>query len=244
MNSREQESTYGVAAIASADLHARSIELLTAAGFAMAAFCFWCFAHNPQVAWLLVGLVTFGMAFDFMNHVLGTRLPERVALLEGYARVNFAALCFGIPFTAYAGSFVLARATGAPLSTLLVDHWLVALYGSGAFGVLFLFARFRQANVNGAVEYVLDTRHAYTKTLFILRRILLAASLGIALSVPVDAIGTGWFTWALAFTGIFAASVPLHILHRQIPSMISELLTQAIAIHGCWIAFGAGAAWR
>jgi hypothetical protein len=222
------------------DLHARTVELLTATGFSLAAFCFWCHARNPEVAWLLVGLVTFGMSFDFMNHVLGVRIPERHTLLQCYARLNFAALCFGIPFTAYAGSFVLAEAIAAPLSTLLVDHWLPVLHGSVAFGLLFVFARYKKVNVNGAVEYVLDTRHAYTKTIFMLRRILLAGALGIGLTVVADGLGTSWSTWALAFTGVFVASIPLHILHKQIPSMVSELLTQAIAVYGCWVVFGMG----
>lgn len=241
MNPHQQDLAYLAVPATNAGRHARAIELLTATGFAMTAFCLWCFARNPDVAWLLVGLVTFGMSFDFLNHVLGTRLPQRKTLLERYARVNFAALCFGIPFTAYAGSFVLAKAIAAPLSTLLVDNWLMTLYGSSAFGLLFLFAHFKEVNVNGAVEYVLDTRQAYTKTIFVLRRVLLIASLGIAFTVLADAAGTHWFPWALVFTGIFMASIPLHILHLQIPSMISELLTQAIAIYGCWIAFGAGA---
>jgi hypothetical protein len=229
-----------VAATPHIGLHARTVELLTAAGFGLAAFCFWCYWRNPEVAWLLVGLVTFGMSFDFMNHVLGTRVPARKTLLEWYARINFAALCFGIPFTAYAGSFVLAEATAAPLSSLLVDYWFQVLHGSVAFGLLFMFARYREVNVNGAAEFVLDRRHAYTNTIFILRRILLAGALAIALTVVVDGLGTPWSTWALVFTGIFAASVPLHILHRQIPSMVSELLTQAVAIRGCWIVFGVG----
>jgi hypothetical protein len=234
---RREEALAGSPGI---DLHARTVELLTAAGFSLAAFCFWCYVRNPEVAWLLVGLVTFGMSFDFMNHVLGARIPERETLLRWYARLNFAALCFGIPFTAYAGSFVLAKATAAPLSTLLVDHWLQVLHGSVAFGLLFVFARYREANVNGAVEYVLDRSHAYTKIIFTLRRILLAGALGIALTVVADGLGTPWSTWSLVFTGVFVASVPLHILHKQIPSMVSELLTQAIAVYGCWIVFGAG----
>ncbi|MCL4790863.1 MAG: hypothetical protein KJ040_02305 [Gammaproteobacteria bacterium] len=228
------------AATSGIDLHARTVELLTAAGFGLAGFCFWAHLRNPEVAWLLVGLVTFGMSFDFMNHVLGTRVPERKTLLKWYARLNFAALCFGIPFTAYAGSFVLAEATPAPLSTLLVGHWLPVLHGSVAFGLLFMFARYKEVNVNGAREYVLDTRHAYTKTIFTLRRILLAGALGIALTVVADGLGTPWSAWALAFTGVFVASIPLHILHKQIPSMVSELLTQAIAIYGCWVVFGVG----
>lgn len=224
--------------MAASDTHARVIEVLTAAGFMLAGLCFWFYSRNFAVAWLLIGLVTFGMAFDFLNHVLGARLPTHKRLLEAYARVNFSALCFGIPFTAYAGSFVIAKATGGSLSTALVNNWLVVLHGSVAFGLLFLFARYREASINGAVEFVLDKSHRYTRTIFILRRILLAASLLIALTVLVDAAGTPWLPWALAFTGVFVASIPLHILHKQIPSMLSELLTQAIAVWGCWVVFG------
>lgn len=219
--------------------HGRAVEVLAATGFLLAGLCFWFYIRSPEVAWLLVGLVTFGMAFDFLNHVLGTRLPMNKRLLEGYARVNFSALCFGIPFTAYAGSFVMAKATGGSLSTVLVNNWFIVLHGSVAFGLLFMFARYREVSVNGAAEFVLDKSHRYTRTIFILRRFLLVASLLIALTVLADAAGTQWLPWALAFTGVFVASVPLHILHKQIPSMISELLTQAIAIYGCWLAFGA-----
>ena len=217
--------------------HARVIEVLTATGFALAGLCFWFYTRSAAVAWLLVGLVTFGMAFDFLNHVLGARLPLRKRLLENYARVNFSALCFGIPFTAYAGSFIIAEATGGRLSVALVNQWFSVLHGSVAFGLLFMFARYREVTVNGAVEFVLDKRHAYTRVIFILRRILLGASLLIALSVLTDAAGTLWLPWALAFTGVFIASIPLHILHKQIPSMCSELLTQMIAMYGCWVVF-------
>jgi len=220
------------------DTHARVIEALTAAGFMLATLCFWFYSRSSAVVWLLIGLVTFGMAFDFLNHVLGARLPMRKRLLEAYARVNFSALCFGIPFTAYAGSFVIAEATGGRLSTTLVHNWFAVFHASIAFGLLFMFARYREASVNGAVEFVLDKSHRYTRTIFVLRRILLAGSLVIAITVLIDAAGTPWLPWALAFTGVFVASVPLHILHKQIPSMLSELLTQTIAVYGCWIAFG------
>lgn len=210
---------------------------ITAAGFALAGLCFYWYAVVPEVALLLVGLVTFGMSFDFFNHVLGHWFPERRRFLELYARINFSALCFGIPFTAYAGSFVLAAGADGAVSELLVRNYRPVLYGSVAFGCLFLFARYKVADINGAIEFVLDKSHRFTRTIFLLRRALLAATLLIALTVLFDAIGTPWLLWALLFTVTFVATIPLHILHKQIPSMLGELVTQIIAVYGCWLVF-------
>ncbi len=218
-------------------MHAVALYLITIPSFLLAALCFWWWHDSGELALLLVGLVTFGMAFDFLNHILGIALPDKRRFLELYARVNFAALCFGIPFTAMGGSFVLAEIAPAGISSLLVDNWFWVLHGSLIFGALFLFARYKAIDVHGGIEYVLDKAHAYTRTIFVIRRVLLAASLLIALGVVADSFGTAWLPWALAFSGVFIASIPLHILHKQIPSMLSEVLTQLIIVYGCWVVF-------
>jgi hypothetical protein len=56
----------------------------------------------------------------------------------------------------------------------------------------------------------------------------------------VDGMGTDWLLWTLAFGLTFIATVPLHIMHKQIPSMLSELITQIILIYGSWAVFVAG----
>jgi hypothetical protein len=53
-------------------------------------------------------------------------------------------------------------------------------------------------------------------------------------------MGTDWLLWTLAFGLTFIASVPLHIMHKQIPSMLSELITQIILIYDSWAVFVAG----
>ncbi len=218
-------------------MHALALYAITIPSFLLAAVCFWWWWSSGEVALLLVGWVTFGMAFDFLNHILGIAIPHRRKFLQFYSRVNFAALCFGIPFTAMAGSFVLAEIVPDGISGWLVANWFWVLHGSLIFGALFLFARYKPVDVHGGIEYVLDKSHGYTNAIFVLRRALLAASLLIALGVVADSVGTNWLPWASAFTGVFVASIPLHILHKQIPSMLSEVLTQVIAVYGCWQVF-------
>ncbi|NND54524.1 MAG: hypothetical protein HKN56_06095 [Gammaproteobacteria bacterium] len=221
-------------------MHQRIVELLTALGFAMAAICFYWYWQSSAVPVLLLALVTFGMSYDFLNHVLGARFPEADHFLQDYARLNFAALCFGIPFTAYAGTFVMAQVVPDGFSATLARYYLPVLHVSVIFGLLFLFARYKRVEIEGAVEYVLNKDHSYTRTIFILRRVLLAASLLIAIAVILDGWGSDYQYWSLLFFGVFVSSIPLHIMHKQIPSMFSELFTQGIAMYATWRIFVAG----
>jgi len=173
-----------------AAMHLFVLNLITVPSFLLAGVCLYWYATTGEVALLLVGLVTFGMAYDFLNHILGLVVPDAKQFLQDYSRLNFAALCFG---TALGASFALAEGTGGPLSVALVQHWHLILAASLIFGVLFLFARYREVTVEGGVEFVLDKSHAFTKGIFIARRVLLVASLGIALTVVADALGTEWF---------------------------------------------------
>ena len=75
--------------------------------FTLAGLCFYRYAETAHIAWLLLGWVTFGTAFDYSNHILGLHFGQHKSFLIGYGRVNFGALCFGIPFTALAASFVV-----------------------------------------------------------------------------------------------------------------------------------------
>ena len=218
-------------------MHLFKLNLITVPSFLLAGVCLYWYAGTGEVALLLVGLVTFGMAYDFLNHIFGLVVPGAKQFLQDYSRLNFAALCFGIPFTALGASFVLAEGIGGPLSVSLVQHWHLILAASLLFGGLFLFARYKEVVIEGGVEFVLDKSHTYTRVIFIARRMLLLASLLIALTVVVDAWGTDWFVWSLAFTGVFLASIPLHILHQQVPSMLSEVITQLITVYGCWVVF-------
>ena len=217
--------------------HAFALYAVALPSFLLAGVCFGWYASTDEIALLLLGLVTFGMAFDFVSHILGLYFGRYKSFLRFYARINYGALCFGIPFTAYAGIFVMAEVAPDSISAKLAEHYLIVLYGSVLFGCLFLFARYREQIINGAVEYVLDKKNPYTRFIFLARRILLVLSLVIGVIVIIDGLNTAWAYWAVAFTLSFIATVPLHILHKQVPSMASELITQVIATGGSWVVF-------
>ena len=210
---------------------------ITLPSFLLAAVCFVWYSQTGEVALLLLGWVTFGMAFDFMSHIIGIYFDGYDRFLLWYSRINFAALCFGIPFTAFAGTFVMGQVAPDGISAQLVNNYLPILHGSVIFGALFLFARYRKVSIEGAVEYVLDKKHAYTNVIFLTRRLLLAASLVIGITVVIDGWQTDFWWWSLLFGGVFIASVPLHIMHKQIPSMLSELITQLLAVYASWLVF-------
>jgi hypothetical protein len=209
---------------------------LTVATFAAAGLCFWWYAGHGHLALLLLGLVTFGTAFDFLSHVLGYHCPQRRTFLLAYARINFAALCFGIPFTAIAGSWVIAAVAPGGWNAALVGWSVPIAVASVLFGGLFLVARYRFIEVGGAVELTLDKAHTYSRVIFIARRVYLAAALVIGIIVMVEGWASGWAPWSLAFGLTFIATVPLHIRHLQLPSMAAEAATLAILLYGSWAA--------
>jgi len=223
--------------IAPSSSNAFALFAITLPSFILAGLCFGWYGSTGEIALLMLGLVTFGMGYDFMSHIFGIYLARHTAFLRWYSRINFWALCFGIPFTAFAGTFVMSKVNPDGLSAVLAANYLLVLHVSVAFGALFLFARYKEINVGGAVEFTLDKSHLYTKIIFITRRVLLAASLVIAIIVVIDAWNTNWFWWSVLFGGVFVASIPLHIMHKQIPSMLSEVATQAIAIYATWSVF-------
>jgi hypothetical protein len=220
-----------------ANSHTVALFAITLPSFLLAAVCFVWYGQTGEVALLLLGLVTFGMAYDFMSHIIGLYLDGYDRFLRWYTRINFAALCFGIPFTAFAGTFVMAQVVPDGISAQLVNNYLPILHGSVIFGALYLFARYKKVHIEGAVEYVLDKTHAYTKLIFLTRRVLLAASLVIGITVVIDGWQTDFWWWSLLFGGVFISSVPLHIMHKQIPSMLSELITQLLAVYASWLVF-------
>ncbi len=217
--------------------HAFALYAITLPSFLLAGLCFGWHGATGEIALLLLGFVTFGMAYDFCSHILGLYCSRHKSFLRWYARINYWALCFGIPFTAFAGTFVMAEVAPDSISAILVEHYLTIFYISVIFGSLFLFARYREQNINGAVEYVLDKKNPYTQFIFIARRALLGLSLVIGVIVMIDGLNTEWMLWAMAFGLSFIITVPLHILHKQIPSMASELTTQVIAAYGSWVVF-------
>ena len=236
-NSIEATNALPPASMAEGKLHALKLYVITVPSFLLAGICFQWYAETREVALLLLGWVTFGMAFDFLGHIVGLHFAQHTRFLRWFSRINYSALCFGIPFTAIAGSFVLAEVVGDGISAALINHYLIILHSSLIFGSLFMFARYRKLTISGAVEFVLDKSHHYTGLIFLARRILLVLSLVVGIAVMIDGFGTEWSLWSFAFGMSFIATVPLHIMHKQIPSMLSELVTQVIAVYGTWVVF-------
>lgn len=214
-----------------------AFNVLALTTFGLAALCFYWYALSNEIALLLLGWVAFGTAFDFYSHLLGNFLQRYRRFLEIYARINFSALCFGIPFTVLAGSFVIAAVKPDGINAQIVSWWPQLLGGSLAFGSLFLLARYRTYSIDGSLEFTLDKSHRYTYAAFIARRIYLAVSLIIPTLVLIDSLGTEWFLWAVAFAISFVATVPLHILHKQLPSMLCEAVTLYILVFGSYAVF-------
>ena len=214
-----------------------TLYLTTTATFFLAGLCFAWYAQTDRVALLLLGWVTFGTAFDFFSHVLGMHLQRYRGFLSWYARINFSALCFGIPFTVMAGAFVIAEVFPAAISARIVTYYREILFASLLFGSLFLFARYRFLDYAGAVELTLDKTNPYTRKIFIARRIFLTLSLLLALVVIFDGFGTAWGVWTALFGLSYIATVPLHILHRHLASMLCEAFTLAVLAYGSWSVF-------
>jgi len=227
------------AAVRPAGLQARTLLLYvtTFSTFLLAAFCFSWYARTDKIPLLLLGWVTFGTAFDFLSHVLGRHFGQYRHFLLWYARINFSALCYGIPFTAMAGVFVIAEIAPTGISAQIVPYYRELLLVSLLFSTLFLFARYRYLEIAGAVELTLDKEHPYTHKIFVARRIFLALSLLLGILVMGDGFGTQWAVWAALFGLSYIATVPLHIMHKHLASMLSEAFTLVVLAYGSWLIF-------
>lgn len=233
------QSAGSSAVILPAALQLRTLILYvtTLATFTLAGVCFAWYAQTGRVALLLLGWVTFGTAFDFLSHILGIHFQRYRGFLSAYARTNFSALCFGIPFTVMAGAFVIAEVYPAGISARIVPYYREILIVSLMFGALFMFARYRFLDYAGAVELTLDKSHPYTKKIFLARRGFLMLSLVLALIVMGDGLRTDWGMWTALFGFLYIATVPLHILHRHMASMLCEAATLVVLAYGSWSVF-------
>lgn len=205
--------------------------------YLLSALCFAWYMQTDEIALLLLGWVTFGTASDFLSHILGLHFGKHRRFLLWYARINFSALCFGIPFTTMAGAFVIAAIDPIGISARIVPYYVEILIASLLFGALFMFARFRYIDLAGGVELTLDKTDTYTNKIFGARRGFLGLSLLLGITVMVDGIGTPWAFWAVLFGGSFIATVPLHIMHKHYASMFFEAFTLVVLGYGSWRVF-------
>jgi len=227
------------ATLGSADKQIRTFLLYatTLSTFLIAGVCFSWYVRTDKIPLLLLGWVTFGTAFDFLSHILGRHFGRYRRFLLWYARLNFSALCYGIPFTAMAGVFVIAEIAPAGVSAQIVPYYRELLVVSLAFGTLFMFAQYRYLDIVGAVELTLDKSHSYTQKIFVARRAFLVLSLLLGILVMVDGIGTQWAAWSALFGLSYIATVPLHILHKHLASMLFEAFTLVVLFYGSWQVF-------
>jgi len=187
---------------------------------------------GPNVAMLLLALVTLGTAYDFFSHIIGRGVTEPRPSLLLYAKFNFAALCFGIPFTSLAASFVVAEIVPDGISATLAGYWLELLIGSVLFGSLFFFAKYKTFVMHGGIEYTLDKSDRYTKIIFVTRRVLLAIAVVVSLVAVYEGLGSSMIWWTIAYAVLFVATIPLHIMHRPIASMLAEAATLLVLFYG------------
>ncbi|MAF83196.1 MAG: hypothetical protein CL797_03745 [Chromatiales bacterium] len=200
--------------------------------FLLAGACFVWYARTGEVPLLLLGWVTFGTAFDFLSHILGRHFGRYRHFLLWYARINFSALCYGIPFTAMVGAFVIAKIAPTGISATIVPYYYELLIASLAFGALFLFAKYSYIKLESSVELTLDKTHSYTKNIFTARRGFLTLALLLGVAVMIDGINTDWTLWAVVFGLSFIVTVPLHIMHKHLASMLSEAFTLFVLAYG------------
>ncbi len=213
------------------------IYTFTTLTFLLAALCFAFSGRGHSPAFCLLGCVTFGTALDFLSSVLGIHMADRRPLLLSYARLNFSLLCFGIIFTPMAAVFVIGSYLPSGINSRLADQYLPLLLFSLLFGALFLFARYRNLSDNPESAFTLDKEHRYTKNIFTARRVLLALSLILSLVVIFEGLKTPLALWSIIYFLCFAATVPLHILHKHLSSMAAELITLVILFYGTWVSF-------
>jgi hypothetical protein len=184
-----------------------------------------------QAGVMVLALVILGTFIDFLGAYTGAFISQQARLLL-FTKVRFSLLNFGIIFTPMSAAFILAKSPNAPLCSALAARYAWLAVFSLATGALFLFTKYTSATDEGVATYRLDRDDPFTKRAFLLRRIILAGSLVIAILVGVDGLRCGMAAWTALFCLLFIATVPLHILHKHVCSMAAEAVTLAVLLYG------------
>ncbi len=199
----------------------------------LALSCFYLEIKYRRHGILMLGLVTLGTGFDFSLSIIGDYIKStKIVLL--CTKISFSLLNFGVVFTAMAAAYVVKDLTGCDLSAAMISFNHVFFLFSIVSGVFFLFTKY-VPNKKAEGLYTLDKKDGLTLFAFIVRRIVLAGSLIIALIVVFESIKTPFALWSLLFGSLFIATVPLHILHKHMLSMIVEFLTLAVLFYGTFL---------
>lgn len=207
------------------------INLLTLLTFALALLGFLLEVKVRDSAVLLLFFVILGTSFDFLNYSIGVYLKNKTVLLI-FAKARFSLLNFGILFTPLSAAFILSKFSTSQLCNSLANHYLYWLIFSLVSGGLFLFARYSLDEEKGVMTFKLDRNDRFTSYAFIIRRVLLLCSLIIALITVLEGLKTEFAIWSVLFGVFFIATIPLHILHKLISSMVVELFSLIILLYG------------
>lgn len=207
------------------------IKLLTLLTFVLALMGFLLELKVREPVMLLLSFVILGTAFDFLTPIMGTHTKNTTLLLV-FAKTRFSLLNFGILFTSISAAFILSNFSTACLCNSLANHYLYWLIFSLVSGSLFLFSKYTIDEDEGAITFKLDRSDSFTSKAFILRRVSLVFSLIIAGIVVFEGLKTEFALWSIFFGIFFILTVPLHILHKRISSMVVELITLVVVFYG------------
>jgi hypothetical protein len=180
---------------------------------------------------LLLAFVTIGTGIDFAGSLIDDYVTDKKSVLF-YTKLRFSLLNFGILFTPLCAAYVLQYFPSAPISRALFSNFPLLLILSLVTGGLFMFARYVEDTEKGEKVYRLDRKDKFTKIAFIIRKTVLLCSLIIAIIAIAEGIGTEMALWSIMFGVVFIATIPLHILHKELPSMSAELATLVILLYG------------
>jgi hypothetical protein len=205
--------------------------IITAATGVLTLAAFYLELRVSQAGAMVLALVILGTFIDFLGSYTGAFISQQARLLL-FTKARFSLLNFGIIFTPMCAAFILAESPHAPLCSALVGDYPWLAVFSLATGSLFLFTKYAPAIDEGVATYRLDRDDPFTKRAFLIRRIILACSLVIAILVGVDGLRSGMAAWTVLFCLLFIATVPLHILHKHVCSMAVEAVTLAVLFYG------------
>ncbi len=185
---------------------------------------------------LLLSLVILGTGYDFLGAHLGTYTRNKKTLLF-FTKTRFSLLNFGIIFTPLSAVFILNRLSAPAMSSTLVSYYGYLLVFSLITGALFLFTKYNLAEKDGVLTYKLDRNDRFTSVAFIIRRVVLLLSLVIALISIFEGLQSELAVWTLLYGGLFIATVPLHILHKELSSMAAEYATLVVLFYGAYMVY-------
>ncbi len=204
---------------------------VTAATGVLTLAAFYLAIKAGQAGAVVLALVILGTFIDFLGAYTGAFITKPARLLL-FTKARFSLLNFGIIFTPMSAAFILTKSPNAPLCSAFVAHYPWLIVFSLATGVLFLFTSYVPATDEGVATYRLDRDDPFTKRAFLIRRIVLACSLVIAILIGVDGLRSGMTVWTALFCLLFIATVPLHILHKHVCSMAAEAVTLVVLFYG------------